>query len=58
MGIYVELDKRCGACPVVSSGREFSTELIVIPDHTYCLFERVVSFIDRDNQCFVLGANI
>ena len=35
LGVTVELDRLCVACPVVISGRGFSADLIVIPDHTY-----------------------
>ena len=35
LGVSLELDKRCVACPVVISDRVFSADLIVIPDHTY-----------------------
>ena len=35
LGVSVKLDRRYVACPVVISDREFSTDLIVIPNHTY-----------------------
>ena len=35
LGVSAELDRLCVACPIVISGREFSADLVVIPDHTY-----------------------
>ena len=38
------MDKHCVAYPGGISGRELSADLVVIPDHTCCEFERVPSF--------------